>query len=146
LLESEQEAASREQQNRTALTDSNYEFELAGREMLEGRAAYLLRVSPKVDSKFLYRGKVWVDASDFAVMKIEAEPAKRPSIWISKIKIHHAYTKVGDFWLPAENRSTTDVRLGGVATLTIQYTHYLVNQGHAPCAAQSLARGDGQPE
>lgn len=144
LLESEQEATSREQQTGTALTDANYEFELLGHEMFEGRAAYVLHVSPKVDTKFLYRGKVWVDASDFAVMKIEAEPAKRPSFWISKTRILHVYTKVGSFWLPEENKSTTDVRMGGVATLTIEYSHYEVNQGHAPCAPQALARGDTQ--
>jgi outer membrane lipoprotein-sorting protein len=128
LLESEKEASTEEQRARTALSEQNYEFELLGYETIAQRPAYILQVTPKIDNKFLYRGKIWVDAGDFAVVKIEAEPAKRPSFWISKTRIKHSYTKVGDFWLPTENRSTTDVRLGGVATLTISYTNYQVNR------------------
>ena len=39
---------------------------------------YVLNVIPRTDEKFLYRGKIWVDAKDFAVTRIEAEPAKEP--------------------------------------------------------------------
>jgi hypothetical protein len=42
---------------------------------------YVLRVSPKSRSKYVYRGKVWVDGTDFAVRRIEAEPAQNPSFW-----------------------------------------------------------------
>jgi hypothetical protein len=137
LLQSEKEASTEQQRARTALTAQNYDFELLGQETVNERPAYLLRVIPKLDHKFLYKGKVWVDANDFAVAKIEAEPAKRPSFWISKTKINHLYTKVGEFWLPAENKSTTDVRLGGAATLTISYTNYDINQNRPgnSCAA-----------
>lgn len=128
LLESEQEASTDEHRARTALNEKNYDFELLGQEAVKERPAYILRVIPKVDNKFLYRGKVWVDATDFAVVQIEAEPAKRPSFWISETKINHVYTKVGEFWLPDGNKSTTAVRLGGVATLTISYTNYAINQ------------------
>lgn len=142
LLESEREASTDEQRARTALNQANYDFELLGQETVEATPAYILKVAPKADNKFLYRGRIWVSANDFAVMKIEAEPAKRPSIWISKIKVHHRYTKVNDFWLPAENRSTTDVRIGGEATLTIRYTNYAVNRDAATnsCAAM-VGRG-----
>jgi hypothetical protein len=140
LLETEQEVASREEQSRTALTGANYDFTLLGSDEVEGRPAYVLQVSPHQASKYLYRGKVWVDAADFALVKIEAEPARRHSMWISKTQVHHVYTKVGSFWLPAENHSITDVRLGGVANLTITYGHYEVNQERPGCAAGALAR------
>jgi hypothetical protein len=141
LLESEQEASTEEQRARTALNQQNYDFEWAGQEVVRNRPTYILRTIPKADNKFLYRGKAWIDAHDFAVVKIEAEPAKRPSFWISKTQIHHEYAKVGDFWLPAENQSTTDVRLGGVATLTIRYTDYKVNQDRLPSACLPTAAG-----
>ena len=32
--------------------------------------------------------------------------------------------KVGDFWLPARNRSISTIRLGGRAELTIDYNDY----------------------
>lgn len=128
LVESELEAADDRNSTQTALSKANYDFELLGEESVLGKPAFVLRAKPRIDNKFLMRGKIWVDAVDFAVAKIEAEPAKRPSFWISRTKIRHIYSKVGPFWLPAQNESTTDVRIGGKAVLTIQYTDYEVNQ------------------
>jgi hypothetical protein len=94
-------------------------------------------VEPIVASKFLYRGKIWVDARDFAVAKIEAEPAKNPSMWISRTEIAFTSAKTGDFWLPEQNRSETKVRIGGSAVLTIDYGSYQVD----PVAIASSAAG-----
>jgi hypothetical protein len=124
LLESEKDAA--QDKNSTALTPSNYRFRLAGIETLSGRPAYILEVEPLVDSKYLYRGRIWVDAVDFAVARIEATPAKNPSFWISSTAINHQYTRTDGFWLPAQNRSESKVLVGGTAVLTIDYGAYQV--------------------
>jgi len=108
----------------TALTPVNYAFRLAGTENLGGRPAYVLDVHPLVASKFLYKGKVWVDATEFALLKIEAEPAKNPSFWIARTRILQTFAKTGDCWLPERNRSETKVRIGGTAVFTIDYGKY----------------------
>ena len=110
----------------TALSSANYTFQLLGIENLSGRPAFILDVAPIAPSKFLYKGKVWVDAADFAVVKIEASPARNPSVWISRTLIDFKNEKTGDFWLPAQNRSETKVRIGGTAVLTIDYGAYRV--------------------
>jgi hypothetical protein len=79
---------------------------------------------PKHDDKFLYRGKIWVDAKDFAVSRIEAEPAKSPSFWVKRSEVRHRYEKIGDFWLPAENKTESTMRMGGRALLSIEYKDY----------------------
>lgn len=126
LLESEQEASQPEMSERTQLNRSNYDFELVGYEPSNTGSQYLLKVTPKSKSKYVYRGKIWVDGTDFAVVRIEAEPAQNPSFWTKKSEIHHEYRKVQDFWLPARNESVSFVRLGGRATLTIEYKNYRV--------------------
>ncbi len=128
MLDSEKEALKPENRDRTALTLQNYDFTLVGEERAGDGNAYILQVEPKRDNKFLYRGKIWVDAQDFAVRQIEAEPAKNPSFWINHVQVKHDYVKVGEFWLPARNRSLSNVRFGGKADLTIEYTDYKVNQ------------------
>jgi hypothetical protein len=123
LLESEEQAGDSSNRKHSELSADNYDFSLAG---IEG-TNYVLTVEPKVESKFLYRGKIWVDARDFAVTRIEAEPARNPSFWTTKSLIHHTYQKVDNgFYLPKENKTVTSVRLGGVATLTIEYEAYQV--------------------
>lgn len=110
----------------TALTRANYRFHLAGSETLNGRLAYVLDVEPITPSKFLYRGRIWVDGIDFAVARMEVQPGKNPSFWISRTVIHHTNTDVGGFWLPQQNRSETKVRIGGTAVLTIDYGTYRI--------------------
>lgn len=145
LLEVEKESADAASQARTAVSSDNYGFELLGKEDLNGRPSYILKVEPKTSNKLLYRGKIWIDAADFAVAKIEAEPAKRPSFWISNIVIHHTYCKVGEFWLPEQNESTSEVRLGGHAVLSIHYGEYNVVPETKASGAATLAEGSGKP-
>lgn len=120
----------------TALNAANYRFELAGTGQVDGRPAYNLRVEPLKKSKFLYRGNVWVDAADGAVVKIDVEPAKNPSFWISSTRINYTNSKTDGVWLPHENRSESKIRVGGAAVLTIDYGTYRVTlAGQSPTNA-----------
>lgn len=140
LLDSEKEAAEPEMRARTLLDRANYDFTLLGMESSDNGKQYVLAVTPKTKSKYLYRGKVWVDAKDFAVTRIEAEPAQNPSFWTKKSEIRHDYMKVQDFWLPRRNESVSFIRLGGRATLTIDYTHYRINNS---TGSQSASQTNG---
>jgi hypothetical protein len=126
LLDSEQEYLKQEIQEQSELSPRNYDFTLLGIDSDAEGQYYVLDVAPKHKTQFLYRGKIWVDAHDFAVARIQGEPAKNPSLWISHTSIDHHYKKFGDFWLPVHNESITQVRLGGKATLTIDYDGYQV--------------------
>jgi len=129
LLESEQEAAS-DDANReaVALSTANYRFTLLGCGSDGFRPLYIMRVEPLRDNKFLYRGTIWIDAQDFAVTRIEAEPARNPSYWTLHSQIRHWYHKIGEFYLPVLNRTTTEIRFGGTAVLTIEYLDYKLSE------------------
>jgi hypothetical protein len=137
LLKSEREALEAANRERVTLNSENYDFTMLADQSTGAGCPYVLAVQPKLPNKFAYRGRIWVDAKDFAVCRIEAEPAQNPSFWIRQTEIHHAYLKVGDFWFPAENRSISTLRLGGRATLTIEYGDYKIlearelNQTHS---------------
>jgi outer membrane lipoprotein-sorting protein len=124
LLEAEEDALSRDGQRSTALNRDNYDFKLVGYMSTPSRPMYVLTVDPKTKSKFLFRGKIWVDANDFAVVRLEAVPAKNPSFWTKNNEIEQLYKKVDDFWLPERNHSVSSIRLGGHADLTIEYQDY----------------------
>jgi len=128
LLDGEKEAATDENHDRSALDNRNYKFALDDAENSRDASQYVLDVIPKTDNKFLYRGKIWVDAKDFAVTHIEAEPAKSPSFWVKKSEVHHRYEKVDDFWLPAENKTESWIRMGGHALLSIEYKDYKITE------------------
>ncbi len=135
LLESEKEASQPSMSAKIQLNRDNYNFALVGYEPSKTGGQYVLRVDPKQRSKYVYRGQVWVDGSEFAVTRIEAEPAENPSFWTKKSEIHQEYGKVQGFWLPVRNESVSYIRLGGRATLTIEYKDYRVTDAHQPGAA-----------
>lgn len=137
LMDGEKEAADDKNRQRTDLNANNYAFTMVGLETSDGGPTYVLAVEPKSHNKFLYRGKIWVDTRDFAVTRIEVEPAKSPSFWVKKSEIHHRYEKVDDFWLPAENRTDSTIHLGGHALLYIEYSDYKITDAAPLAPAES---------
>ena len=123
-VDSEREASKLKEA--TALSPANYRIRLLGNGTVDGRSVYILDVEPLKPEKFLYRGTIWVDAASFGVVKIEGAPAKNPSFWISHSTISVTDELTDGFWLPEETRSQTLVRLGGRATLTIDYGQYQI--------------------
>jgi hypothetical protein len=153
LLEAEREALDEEAQRRSALSRDNYDFKMVGFEGTPDSSTYVLTVEPKTKEKFLYRGRIWVDGRDFAVTRLEAEPAKNPSFWTKKSEIEQEYKKVNDFWVPERNHSVSSIRLGGHAELTIEYKDYqitsavpvakLVRKESAPSASSGSSQHSG---
>jgi hypothetical protein len=123
-LESEQEAAGDDMRRRSEMTEANYSFQFVTREENDGREFFVLQVSPKRKDKYLFDGKIWIDATEYAVAHMEGQPAKNPSFWITSATISHFNRSVNGIWLPSRNESTSKVRLGGHALLTIDYGNY----------------------
>jgi len=140
MVESEQEAAEKANRMQTMLVPQNYDMELEGEEMVDGVRAWVLRVQPKVENKFTYRGQVWVSEDDYAVVRVLGEPAKSPSWWISKAGFDWRYARHGEFWLPEKSVAASHVRIGGDAKLTIEYGAYSVVARDAKPATTSVAQ------
>lgn len=143
-VSSEEEAS--HDKSATALSPANYRFEVVGTELLNGRPSYILHVQPLTEGKFLYRGKVWVDAADYAVAKIEVEPAKNPSFWISSTHIVSTNAEDRGVWLPEMNRSESKIRIGGTAVLTIDYGTYRIGLANQHTSASIHIAGPAVTE
>ena len=102
-----------ENQQRSAITPQNYTFQLTDYQKLGRNEFYVLEARPLTKNKFLFRGRIWVDAKDFAIAQVEGEPAVNPSWWTVKTDFTRSYQKIGSFWLPESNESETKVRIFG---------------------------------
>ena len=130
LLEAEQESMREENQERTAITPQNYTFQLSDYQKIDGNEFYVLEARPLTKNKFLFRGRIWVDAKAFAIAQIQGEPAVNPSWWTVKTDFKRSYQEVGSYWLPESNESETKVRIFGTAVLTIKYADYQITEAH----------------
>jgi hypothetical protein len=142
LVEAEQEAAQNANQMQMALSTDNYDVVVEGEKRLDGAKAWVLKVSPKIESKFTYRGTTWVNEDDYGVMRVVGEPAKNPSWWINRASFDSRYVRRGEFWLPERNVSSSHVRIGGEAVLTIDYGSYETVMTRATAGVR-LAAADG---
>jgi negative regulator of sigma E activity len=124
MLESESETSLPSTRPKTRLVPANYEFRLIGSEYLQGRPAYVIEAIPQRTDKYLFRGRIWVDAEDFAVARVEGIPAKTPSFWTRSVHFVQQYYKSGAFWFPESTTSVTDARIFGTTDVSIRYFDY----------------------
>jgi outer membrane lipoprotein-sorting protein len=137
LLDAEQESLSEENQKRSAISLQNYTFQLSEYQKTDTDEFYVLVAEPRNKNKFLFRGRIWVDAKDFAITRVEGQPAVNPSWWTLKTDFKRRYQKVDDFWLPVSNESETKVRIFGTAVLSISYSDYQITRGREVSIASS---------
>ena len=131
LLEAETEASRPGGSEDSRITPENYSFKMLRADEVAGCKAYVIEVIPKKQKKYLMRGTIWLDAEDFAIVRMEGEPAKNPSFWIKKVQFEHKYEKHGPFWLAESDTSTSDVRVFGPTELRIDYFDYTVKDAAA---------------
>lgn len=124
MLDTEAKASSRDAQASTHISRDNYSFRLVEQTTIHGRPQFVLAVEPKSANPILLRGRIWVDAGSFAVVRIEGAPAQNPSFWVKKTFFVHEYADINGQWLAASNRSESDIRIFGKSVVTIRYGDY----------------------
>jgi hypothetical protein len=137
ILDEEAAASRPDLRDRSRVTPANYSFQIVGTEIVNGRATYAIDVTPKNESKYLIAGRIWVDAEDYAMVRVDGKPAKNPSFWTKSVHFIHNYEKSGSFWFPVSNTSVTDARIFGRTDLTIEYFGYVPTARVLSAAAMS---------
>jgi len=132
MLESESDTSRPDMRAKTKLNPENYEFELIGTEPVADRTAYVLEIKPKRKEKYLFRGRIWVDAEDYALVRAEGNPAKNPSFWTKGTHFVQVYQKSGPLWFPLSTQSVTEAHFFGTTDVSIEYFDYAPKASHPP--------------
>ncbi len=128
LMEIEVETAAGRNRFDSSITSNNYNFKLLGEEDVDGAHCFVVQTTAKRADKYLFNGKVWIHAAEFALVQVAGQPAKNPSVWIKRVEFARRYQKLKEFWLPLKNESVTQVRMFGKNILTIDYDRYEIIQ------------------
>ena len=138
LMESEAEAAGGREHRDSSITPVNYAFRPVGEQDIGPYHCIVVEAIPSRMDKYLFEGKIWIDAQDFAVVRIAGHPARKPSFWINRAEFVRQYQKIGDFWLPCKDQTFVDVKLYGQKVLTIDHQDYRINRSDEQ--AQDITR------
>jgi outer membrane lipoprotein-sorting protein len=131
LIASEIETTAGKQHHDSAISPANYTLDLLGEQQVGPYHCFVAQAIPKRSDKYLFEGKVWIDAEDYAVVRIDGHPAKKLSFWIQRADFVRQYQKVDKFWLPQRDMTFVDVRLYGKKILTIDHHDYSINSSLA---------------
>lgn len=127
LISSEIEAAAGKQHHDSSITAANYSLQLMGEQQVGAYHCFVAKAIPRREDKYLFEGTLWIDVDDYAVVRIEGHPAKKPSFWIQRADFVRQYQKIDGFWLPQKDQTFVQVRLYGKKVLTIAHDNYAVN-------------------
>ena len=148
LISSEISAAAGKEHHDSAISPANYSLEMMGEQQVGPYHCFVALAIPKRKDKYLFDGKLWIDADDYAVVRIEGHPAKKLSFWIQRADFVRRYQKIDGFWLPQTDETFVEVRLYGKKVLTIEHQNYLINAAQKKEGQRAVeqARAQAVPE
>jgi len=107
------------------ITSANYEMHPhPDRVELNGHTCVIVDLKPLRKSPHLFDGKVWIDASDFTIVRLEGTPSQTPSWLVSQSGVSRDYAKVEGFAMAIHAEARAHSFLFGDTLLKIEYTDY----------------------
>lgn len=100
------------------ITAANYDFQLLRSEPLDGHLCYVLKLTPRHESKDVLRGQAWVDADTYLIRQISGSLAKPPSWWVKDVQLTLHYRDMEGVWLQDSGKAIAQVRVVGTHTLS----------------------------
>ena len=84
VVAGEAESAATEEDRESSITPANYKLDPRGEQQVGPFHCFVVQAIPKRKDQRLFEGKIWIDVQDFAIVRIEGHPAKRPSFWVAR--------------------------------------------------------------
>jgi hypothetical protein len=108
------------------ITSANYEMKLTGQAPVYGRTCDVIELNPKRKSPYLVKGRMWVDAADMTLVKIEGRPPASASFFEGRPQIVREYKRIDGIVLAVHNHATSRGFFVGQSTVDIEYRDYHV--------------------
>jgi len=123
MLEREQELVNSGNTAKGDLTDANYDFNEAGRDV---DGARVVEMKPKRKDVLLVDGHAVLDDRG-DLLRVEGRLAKNPSFWTSLVNIVRRYARIGGVRVPIATETTAKVKMVGNSKLQVTYDYVSVN-------------------
>jgi hypothetical protein len=110
-----------------ALIDSaNYQMSLDTnpRGRLNGRDCLVLDIIPRRNSEYLFKGKLWVDAQDFAIVQLQGTASKSAFFLASAAEVSRQYQEMDALPMATHAQAVSGSALLGRTIVKIDYTNY----------------------
>jgi hypothetical protein len=114
----------------TALINStNYEIRLdpSIHESLNGRDCFVLDIAPRRNSEYLFKGKLWVDATDFAIVQLKGTASKSAFFLAKAAAVSRQYDRIDGLPMATHAEAVSASSLLGQTVVKIDYSNYQID-------------------
>jgi hypothetical protein len=94
------------------------------RDRLNGRDCLVLDITPRHNSEYLFRGRLWVDAQDFAIVQLKGTAAKSAFFLASAAEVSRQYSELDALPMATHAEAVSGSALLGQTTVKIDYSNY----------------------
>lgn len=125
LLDEERRAIGNGDASGSEISRANYAFRSEGVDR-DGLAQVLMQ--PLRKERTLIDGRMFLNADDGTLLRVEGRLARNPSFWITRVNVVRSYRVMNGALMPVSLESTAQLRLLGAATLHMTYQYSDVNE------------------
>ncbi len=106
------------------LISANYRMRWVGQQMVQGQPCDVLEVVPRVKTPHVLKGRVWVDAQNYLLVRVEGRLITSPSFFAGQPMIVREYKNIDGFAFVQRSHAVSDSLLFGRTELNIDYSGY----------------------
>ncbi len=144
VLAGEKEMSAAANRPGALVTSANYEMHpQPGTVELNGHKCIVVDLVPRRKSQHLFKGKEWVDAADFTVVRLAGVPSESPSFFAGDTVVQRDYEKFDGFSMATHAEARSHSFLLGDTVMKIEYTGYKIDRGPAAAAAGPASAANG---
>jgi hypothetical protein len=126
ILRGEMDMSRGEVRSRALIVSQNYTIHLVAEDTLNGRRCYVVTLDPKHRSPHMVKGRAWVSADEYWVMRIEGRLAASPSFWTGRPVIVREYAPIGGFWFAQKSQVHSEGFFAGKTSFSEEYSDYKI--------------------
>lgn len=137
LLENEQKMSKPGNIETALINSSNYEMTLAKNpgQVLDGRQCLVLDITPRRKSQYLFKGQLWVDARDYAIVQLKGTAAKSAVFIANAAEVTRQYADVDNLPMATHAEAVSGSALLGQTVVKVDYSGYQIQLNGAPMKA-----------
>lgn len=110
------------------ITSANYEMAVQGEEALDGRDCFLMAITPRRSAPFLFTGKIWVDAGNEDIARLDGVAVRSASVLIGPAQVERRYGEVDGLPMATHASATVSSWLLGPTRVEIEYSDYAITR------------------
>lgn len=124
MLDDERDVTQPATRARALIDSSNYTMTMKDQSTIDGRPCVEMQITPRHSATYLFKGSIWVDSRDGAIVRLEGITSKPASIIAGPTRVSRQYTMLDGYPIATHAAANTSVMLLGQVRIAIDYSNY----------------------